>query len=389
MQQLTAGPRAAYTDPQVRALLGASTLRVGKGVELLTPDLRVREDISMTLVTGTIKRNMSADIHGTCALTLARELAWGVDLVRPYMTLDDGRTRARWNVGVFALTTPKTTIGPSLRTYTVDGYDRLFLLQRQVGRDYTLPAGMTYAAALTQVFTDAGLTGVLIDSSATALTLPAVKSWPLVPSSTDPDQASTPTTWLRVINDLLTAINYRGVWADQDGYYRCEQYQPPAQRGAEYHFDADAGLRLLGPQRVRTVDVWATPNRWVFIAQNPPDGVTPSQSNGLVYARDNLEDGPLSQAPWPAGRGLVWPATYTYDAATPDVLASLGDRRVAVDLATTTTFDVTTSPFPGAGHADVFTYADVAAGGTRRVQAASWSMPMSSAQMSWTWEVVS
>lgn len=387
MQLLTADYRSAFTEAQVRSLLAAPTLRVGKGLELLAPDLSVRADISRDYSGGTIKRTMAADIHGTCSLNLARELAWGVDLVRPYRTLSDGRITARWNRGVFCLTTPKTTLGTSLDVASVDGYDRLYLLQRQVARDYSVAAGTTYYAALVQAFADAGVTGYLIDSSAQASTLPAAKTWPLVADSTNPDQTSTPVTWLRVINDLGGAVNFRGVWCDENGLYRLQPYQAPSVRPVEYAFTADSGVRLLGPKRTRTRDAWATPNQWVFIAQNPPSGVTPSKANGLVYQRDNLAEDFLSQAAYPVGRGLVWPAVFTYDAADAATLAALGDRRVAADRATVTTFDVTTSPFPGAGHADVFSYTDAAAGGTYKVQATQWSEPQNSDQMSWTWQV--
>jgi hypothetical protein len=46
---------------------------------------------------------------------VSRELVWGVDLIRPYMRVTDKLTNlsARFNVGVFCLTTPARDAGES------------------------------------------------------------------------------------------------------------------------------------------------------------------------------------------------------------------------------------------------------------------------------------
>jgi len=238
-------------------------------------------------------------------------------------------------------------------------------------------------------FGAAGLSGVRLDSTAQGKTLPAVKTWPLVATSTNPDQTSTPVTWLRVVNDLLAAIGYRGVYADADGVFRSEPYTDPTSRAVEYVFDTSS-LRSVpvGVDRALTVDVWAIPNRWVFICQNPPEGVTPDTSNGLVYTVDNASDGPTSQAPYPGGRGLTWPATYSYDAADAASLKAQGDTRVAADKRASATFGVTTATFPGAGHADVYAYIDEEAAMTRNVLVSKWSMPLDGGDVSWSWDII-
>lgn len=382
MQILTAPPRDSLTTAQVTDLIQASNLTISAGCELLNADLSVAEDISNDLDGGKVSRSLYATVHGTCDLTLTRALTWGVDLVRPYMTLTDGLVEARFNLGVYCLTTPDRKVGETPATYAVQGFDRLLLLQRQVGADYTVTAGTTYRQALLDVFTDAGLTGALIEGSAADDTLPADKTWALVADRVaDPDQTDSPVTWLRIVNDLLRAINYRSVWADENGVFRCQGYQAPADRPVEWTFDADdlvAGT--VGEQRTVIEDAWGVPNRWVFRWSNGGTGI---EGDG-VYTVNNVSDGPTSQD----SRGLIWPSVIDFEAASQAKLVELGDRRVAADLSVTSRYQVTVGPFPPAGHADIYRYVDSAAGVDRNVQLVQFDLDLLGADTAMTWEAV-
>ena len=384
MQTLNAAPRDAYTTAQIVALLEADNVTVDFGADLLNLNLGFVDDLSPDLVGGSVGRKCYGTIHGFCTLQLSRVLTWGVDLVRPYLILSSGSTVARWNLGVYVLTTPQRTLGETPETYEVQGYDRLMLLDRQVGADYSVAEDVTYRAAILAVFAAAGLSGVLIDGSAAESSLPVTKSWPLVARSSDPDQTNTPVTWLRIINELLQAINFRSVWADQDGQFRCGAYQDPKVRTPEYVFDADSSLTIVGEDRTIIEDVWATPNRWVFRQTNRAEGAALATEGNGIYTLVNQSDGPTSID----GRGLVWTSVVDYEAASQATLVSLADRRVASDRRVTTTLNVSTGPFPGAGHFDVFTYVDGAAGGARKVQATGWRMPLDGGNVEWEWEAV-
>lgn len=376
--------RDGLSAAQVTGLLQSANLTVSAGCDLLNADLTLREDISDDLLGGTVERNLFATIHGTVSLTLTRALVWGVDLVRPWMTLTDGTVTARFNLGVYALTTPERQVGQSPETFAVSGFDRVYLLAREVGATYTVTAGTTYRAAILAVFTAAGLTGVLIEGAAADDVLPKTRVWSLVGKSTDPDQTTTPATYLRIVNDLLTAINFRSVWADEGGLFRCESYRDPATRAPEFTFDADnITLTIVGEQRTVVEDVWKTPNRWVFRQTNRPDGAPVATEGDGIYTLVNQADGPTSIN----SRGLTWTSVVDYEAATQAKLVSLGDRRVANDRRLTSQLKVTTGPFPVAGHADVYQYNDAAVG-NRKVQAVSWSMDLSGSDVSFDWETV-
>lgn len=377
--------RDGLTAEQVTAILTSPALQVAGGLDLLRPDLTFVSDISADLESGKVTRNLFADIHGACSLRLSRELVWGVDLVRPHMTLTDGRSgqSARFNLGVFLLTTPTRTVGQDPVTVEVQGYDRLVLLERQVGADYTVAAGVTYRQALLDTFTAAGLTGALIEGAAADDVLPAARSWPLVADrAADPDQTNTPVTWLRIVNDLLRAISFRSVFCDELGRYRCQAYVLPSAQPVEFTFDADDVVAgIVGEDRSVDEDVWKTPNRWVFRQTNRPAGaLAPTEGDG-IFTVVNQSDGPTSID----SRGLVWTSVVDYEAASQAKLVELGNRRVQLDRALTTVFSVTVGPFPPAGHADVYRYVD---GGDRRVQLLRHDLDLLGADSAMTWEAV-
>src|ERR1044072_6944502 len=80
--------RDGLTAHQIQWLIRAPpSLTIGRGLELLDPQLGVIEDLSTDLVDGSVTRESYADLHGRASLSLARELPWGSAIVRPWMTL--------------------------------------------------------------------------------------------------------------------------------------------------------------------------------------------------------------------------------------------------------------------------------------------------------------
>lgn len=378
MQTLNAPPRDGLTTAQVTAALQADAVTFDFGLELLDAGLNVVDDISEDFAGGKVKRVMNAIIHGTCDLQISRALAWGTVLVRPYMLVTGAGATARFNVGVYCLTTPDQVVGLTPATFAVQGADRLYLLTRTVGDTYVVAAGTGYLAAVQGAITAAGLSGVLLDSSAAAAVLPADRVWPLIPSQ------GNPSTWLNIVNDLLGDINYRGMWADENGLFRSAPYVDPTVRGREFTFDTSDPRTLVGEQRTLTQDIWQTPNKWIFVQSNRATGAAaPSEGDG-VYTVTNNADGPTSVV----ARGLTWPKQVALTAADQSSLVAQGDSIVAADKRTSSTVAATTAPFPAAGHYDVFAYVDAELGALWKVQASQWQLDLTGADMSWTWERV-
>jgi hypothetical protein len=376
VQHPTAPPRDGLTVAQVETLLTDPGIVVDFGAELLDADLNVVEDISDDLEHAEVERRMLDTIHGTCRMRLARELEWGTALVQLYMTVTSRGVEARFNCGVYCPVTPERPKGSTPTVFDVEGMDRLHLLDREVGDTYEVAAGTGYVAAMRQAVTDAGLSGELFDGTADASVLPSTRVWPLVSDEE-------PTTWLRVVNDLAAAINYRAVWADENGRYRSDPYVLPEDRAVEWTFDATDSRNIVGEDQVVVEDLWRAPNRWVFVQSNRPDNDPPTDGDG-IYVRNNVSVGPSSQD---ERGGLVWARRFEYEAASHDELVALGDRRVALDLRRVVTVSARTGPFPLAGHADVYRWRD--SEDDFVVQAVGWRYDLAGSDVEFELEVVS
>lgn len=375
MQILNAAPRDTLTVAQVRALLTGDTVTVTPGLDLLNTSNVFVEDISADLVSGEVARNNYADVHGSCSLSIMRELAWGRSRVRPFMVLADGAVSARFNLGVFVLTTPDSVRGDDVATFTVGGFDLMHLLQTGPGDTYVAASGVTYFTAIQAALTAAVPGSTLtLDGTRQATTLPSTMVWALTP-----DQ---PASWIRIINDLLDAIGYRGLWVDYDGVFRSAPYADPATRTVEWTFNtADVTTDLVGEDRSLASDVWAARNWWRFVRK--VSTAQPVEGNG-IYTVTNASTGRTSVAA--LGRTVRAPVQFL-DAADHASLVSQGDRIVSGDQATSRVFTITVDPLPVAGHFDVVQFLD--AGESDKCQVSAWTLPMDGSPGRWTLQAVS
>lgn len=380
MQTLNSVPREAFTADQVAAMLVAPDLTVDFGAELLDLDLSLVEDITVDLSGGTVRRSNYANVHGSVSLSLSRKLAWGRDRIRPYQVLGSpsaGVEACRFNRGVYVLTTPQRLIDDSgVITYAVSGFDLLSLLQQPVGDTYVVTGGYTYLQAVADALTASQVIGpLLLDGTLITTTLPDDMVWVL----TD----GTPESWLGIINQLLNAINYRGLWVDADGNFRSEPYQEPGSRAPEWTFDVtDKKTNIVGQNRLETADVWSAPNWWRFVRKGMT--TTPVEGDG-IYTYTNQATGASSVAS--VGR-LVRAGTVFLEAADQASLVAQGNRTIAADQGQTRLIELSTGPFPIAAHFDMATLIDPKLGAPMKVQARSWEQDLAGADVTWIWEVV-
>lgn len=154
-------------------------------------------------------------------------------------------------LGVFIPSTPPRKADPAgVVTREVEAYDLLQVLtDDKVPDRYTAAAGTNYITVVKALLDSAGI--VAQNLTPTISTLPADRDW-------DPG-----TPKLRIVNDLLDAINYRSLWFDADGQAVAQPYVSPADRAAEYTYQDD-GQSVILPEVQESLDLFAVPNRWVL-----------------------------------------------------------------------------------------------------------------------------
>jgi hypothetical protein len=361
-------PEVALTDAQILTLITCDNLQVDFGAELLSVSDVLVEDISDDLLGGEVEHSNYADVHGTCSLQLSRALTWSTARLRLSQTLTGAGLTKTWYLGVYLPLTPQTPLGETPATYDVQGYDKLHLLQKPIGDTYVVATGTGYLAAVRTAITASGDTGLapLLDGTQEAAVLPAPMVWILDPADL--------TSYLRVINDLLAVVGYRGLYADRNGRYCSEPYHSPIDRPSIWTLDlSDAHTCIVGEYRTMTTDEWDGSNWWRFVRTGM--AAQPVEGTGL-YTVDQ------------SGGGTKHKRIVALDVADQAALVLRGDAIVQSQTQLDRTLEITTGPLPIMGHFDVMLYRDPAAVGELKTQVRSWRLPLDGADCSLTLEVL-
>lgn len=368
MQQLTQAPRDGLTAEQVTSLLVDLATQWQGGLELADPVVGWI-DISDDLESGSVKWDATQDtpaatgvVYRSCQLKLTRELAWGLDRIRPYLIATDPESglEARFDTGVFVLTTPQTVASETPITYDVVGSDLLQQFVGPIDDTITFAAGTFYLdnAVATILAIDPAAT-ILFDGTAASTPLPG----DMVYALTESDQP----TRLGIVNEQLAGAGYSKVWVDEEGNYRAQPIIAATARAIEWPFTADdPRVTMVGELRTQTKDVWNAFNSWKFVISGL--SFTPIEGSGQYTPPDNVDGGDTSIN----AIGRRNQHTVYLTAADQASLVAQGDAIVAQDSRPATTMEITTYPFPLAGQYDVVTYRDAVFGDDQKLIAQQW-----------------
>jgi hypothetical protein len=207
----------------------------------------------------TIEMDWLADIKRKARFTVRDDgvIDYLSDRIKPWARLhlppygDDDFVE--WPLGVFLLSTPSRSSDASDAVIRqVDGYDGLQVFIDDLVTDrYTVAAGTAYTAAVSTL-----LGSIAKNVAASSSTLPVAKEW-------DPG-----TSKLKIINELLGAINYQSLSFDEDGVAIVRAYTAPSVRASEYTY-ADNSRSVMLPEVEQTFDLFSVPNRWVLVVSDP------------------------------------------------------------------------------------------------------------------------
>jgi hypothetical protein len=252
-----------YTSEQVvrqlQAVTGGRDLRFR--YELLDSNNNFLRPLTGVL-SGSIQFDASADVKRTGTFTL-REGVDSIDYlnnrIKPWVgvSMPDGGIR-EWPQGVFLLSAPSRTLSPSgVTVRSVQAYDQAVILSGDgVGDRYSIPAGKSFTAAIADITTGLGFGSFVTPSS---LTLPVTWDY------------EAGTSKLTILNDLLSAMNYRSAWFEEGGYLVCEPYVTPGNRAVSYTYATDSTSVITGDVS-DDIDLFSIPNKWVLVVSDTDQG---------------------------------------------------------------------------------------------------------------------
>jgi hypothetical protein len=246
-----------YNVVDVEAALVAAQRRWSFRYERVASDGTVSDE---TVVSCTVKHEDLADVKRTCDVVLPASSSFDqlTDRLRPYarLMMPDGDWQ-EWPLGTFYLQSSRrrraSAAGDSLSARV--GYDGTLRMQEDKLSDrHVVAAGVAYTTAVKDQLTAAGLPTSSVSDVAT--TLPAAMEW-------EPG-----TTRLKVVNDLLAAINYRPLAFDAYGTPVVVPYIPPDEAPVLWRYAVDASS-VVRPGVDTELDLFGMPNRWIAFVSQP------------------------------------------------------------------------------------------------------------------------
>lgn len=175
------------------------------------------------------------------------------DEIEPILIIDG----VEHKLGVFlpATVTPSESAGAA--QVQIEAFDRCWRVRDVYSENLTYFAeGTPYLTAIESLLTQAGITTVLATPTAATLA-EAREDWNIG------------TSFLTIVNDLLTEINYNPLWFNQDGVAILEPASVPTAANIEHTLDADNVESLIIPEISRQTDIYQAPNVFVAYCANP------------------------------------------------------------------------------------------------------------------------
>lgn len=158
-------------------------------------------------------------------------------------------------LGIFLLSTPTKEERNGVIYREVEAYDGLIVLQEnKIMERITAPVGELYTDFIYDVLQAAGVSKWNIEPSEKRIT--TALEWVIG------------TDYLRIVNDLLAALNYTPLWTDENGYYISSPYRSPQEAPIDFSYIADE-LSVIYNGMTEEMDLFNIPNRWIVVLNDP------------------------------------------------------------------------------------------------------------------------
>ena len=245
----------------------------------------------------TITRSLSGTFRKS-----TKEINWLNDRVRPQMWLD-----GEWHsLGVFVASSMVENYANGVSTVALQAMDRA-LLVKQVSTEglLHLTAGERYLDVIKRMLLECGITGVLSDENEDVL-------------ATDREDWNEGTSYITIINALLSEIAFTPLWFDAEGYARLTRYTEPSAANID-HVYSSGNSSLIADACSITQDIYNPANVFKAVVSNA-DMETPMVATAV---NDNAAS-PISTVS--LGRRILAPIVRLDNIASQEALQAYVDR---------------------------------------------------------------
>ena len=288
------------------------------------PSMWMRDDAEIKTSFSGLFAPIATDVDGRTV-----PVNWQSDELAPQLVIDG----VEHPLGIYMPATVTPSKKDGVETVRVEAYDRCWRVRDNYAESMTyFAAGTPYITAIETLLTGSGIGTVYAVPNAAALA--EDREWEIG------------TSYLSIVNELLSEINYKPLWFNAQGAAVLEPAAVPLAQNIQHTLDADKVESLVLPTISRETDVYAAPNVFVVVCANPEK----SENNMIAKAENTNPQSPLSISR--RGRRVV-KVVQVRNIADQDELQTYADRLRNESMITGETIRVSTALLPGFGVADV------------------------------------
>lgn len=289
---------------------------------------------------GEIKTSMQGTFFPVARDANGNEVSidWLADEIKPVLVIDGEESP----LGVFmpAQVIPKDAKGEA--TLDVQAFDRCWRVRdTKVEGALYLSAGTAYLDAVEQLLTSSGITTIIKTPSEGVL-------------SENRQDWETGTSYLKIVNDLLSEINYKQLWFDSEGSAVLEPANSPTAKNIKHsltnhkpdiRIQKETEIIRMLPHISRKTDIYQAPNVFICICSNAD-----KDGEMKATAENNDPRSPLSTVR--RGRRIV-SSVRVNNIASQTELQAYADRLVFESMTVGETVEIETALQSGFGIDDV------------------------------------
>lgn len=208
------------------------------------------------VLSGSISQTTANSVHGTATMSMAHA-GQRVNYLNQRIMMTIEKDGIEHPMGIWIPARPKMSYTATGPRWDVSLMDKTTLLdQTGPGNAFSVSKGTVITDRVAEIIESIGESAGAITES--DKTLKGDASW-------EPG-----TSWLKIINDLLSSGNFFSLWVDGRGAFQVTPHRSAASRPIEYEF-RDGENCVYSPDFEKTQDLWKVPNEVVVVSRESGD----------------------------------------------------------------------------------------------------------------------